>query len=107
MLPNNPRILKEPAAGIGIGVLADSLIQLPVKLWTNMVDFRPVGSEINKAIVGTSRSRNVVIAFPQYEVHMLGNAVWRFGNAGRFALDHRFYSLHLKPRESCRPFRSP
>jgi small conductance mechanosensitive channel len=75
VLQNNPRVLKEPAAGIGISVLADSSIQLAVKPWAKVVDYGPVGSEINKAIVEAFRSRNIVIPFPQYEVRMLGNAV--------------------------------
>ena len=75
VLQNNPRALKDPAAGIGISVLADSSIQLAVKPWTNVVDYGPAGGEINKSIVEAFRSRNIVIPFPQYEVRMLGNAV--------------------------------
>ena len=74
VLRDNPRVLKEPAAGIGISVLADTSIQLAVKPWTKVVDYGPAEGEINKAIVEAFRSRNIVIPFPQYEVRMLGNA---------------------------------
>jgi small conductance mechanosensitive channel len=74
ILQNNPRILKDPAAGIGVSVLADSSIQLAVKPWTKVADFGPTGSEINMAIVEAFRNRNIVIPFPQQEVRMLGNA---------------------------------
>lgn len=74
VLRNNPRVLKEPAAGTGISVLADSSIQLAVKPWTTVVDYGPAGSEINQAIVEAFRSRNIVIPFPQHEVRMLANA---------------------------------
>ena len=74
VLRDNPRVLKEPAAGIGISVLADSSIQLAVKPWTNVVDYGPAESEINKAIVEAFRSRNIVIPYPQYEVRMLADA---------------------------------
>ncbi len=74
VLRSNTRILKEPAAVIGISVLADSSIQLAVKPWTTVADFGPAGGEINKAIVEAFRGRNIVIPFPQQEVRMLGNA---------------------------------
>jgi small conductance mechanosensitive channel len=74
ILQNNPRILKDPAAGIGVSVLADSSIQLAVKPRTKVADFGPTGSEINMAIVEAFRNRNIVIPFPQQEVRMLGNA---------------------------------
>ena len=73
VLRDNPRVLKEPAAGIGISVLADTSIQLAVKPWTKVVDYGPAEGEINKAIVEAFRSRDIVIPFPQYDVHMLGN----------------------------------
>ena len=74
MLRTNPRVLREPAAVIGVSVLADFSIQLAVKPWTSVADFGPAGAEINKAIVEAFRGRNIVIPFPQQEVRMLGNA---------------------------------
>jgi small conductance mechanosensitive channel len=71
VLRSNARILKEPAAVIGISVLADSSIQLAVKPWTTVADFGPAGGEINKAIVEAFRGRSIVIPFPQQEVRML------------------------------------
>ena len=74
ILQSNPRTLKDPAAGIGVSVLADSSIQLAVKPWTTVADFGPAGSEINMAIVEAFRSKNIVIPFPQQEVRMVGAA---------------------------------
>jgi small conductance mechanosensitive channel len=71
ILAGNPRVLKEPAAGIGISVLADSSISISVKPWTSVDDFGLAGGEINKAIVETFRGKNIVIPFPQREVRML------------------------------------
>jgi small conductance mechanosensitive channel len=71
LLQNNPRVLKEPAPVIGISVLADSSIDIAVKPWTSVVDFVPVGAEINKAIVEAFRDRHIVIPFPQREIRML------------------------------------
>ncbi|MFL6580649.1 MAG: mechanosensitive ion channel family protein [Burkholderiales bacterium] len=74
ILQSNPRILKDPVAGIGVSVLADSSIQLAVKPWTKVADFGSAGSEINMAIVEAFRNRNIVIPFPQQEVRMISNA---------------------------------
>ena len=74
VLRNNPRVLKEPVAGIGVSVLADSSIQLAVRPWTNVADYGPAGGEINKSLVEAFRSKKIVIPFPQQEVRMVGNA---------------------------------
>jgi small conductance mechanosensitive channel len=74
ILQSNPRILKDPVAGIGVSVLADSSIQLAVKPWTKVADFGSAGSEINMAIVEAFRNRNIDIPFPQQEVRMISNA---------------------------------
>jgi small conductance mechanosensitive channel len=71
VLRSNARVLKEPVAGIGVSVLADSSIHLAVKPWTNVADFAPAGGEINKSIVEAFRNRNIVIPLPQREVRML------------------------------------
>jgi small conductance mechanosensitive channel len=74
ILQHNPRILKDPVAGIGVSVLADSSIQLAVKPWTKVADYGAAVSEINMAIVEAFRNRNIVIPFPQQEIRMIGNA---------------------------------
>ena len=74
VLRSNPRVLKEPAAVIGVSVLADSSIHLAIKPWLTVADFGPAGGEINKAIVEAFRNRKVAFPVPQREVRMLGNA---------------------------------
>ncbi|MBI3526406.1 MAG: mechanosensitive ion channel family protein [Betaproteobacteria bacterium] len=74
ILQSNPRVLKDPAPGFGISVLADSSIHISVNPWVNVPDFGPAGSEINKALVETFRGKSISIPFPQQEVRMLGNA---------------------------------
>ena len=74
VLRSNPRVLKEPAAAIGVSVLADSSIHVAVRPWTTVADFGPAGGEINKAIVEAFRNRKIVIPFPQQEVRMLAQS---------------------------------
>jgi small conductance mechanosensitive channel len=73
ILQGNPRVLKDPAPGFGISVLADSSIHISVNPWVNVPDYGPAGSEINKALVETFRGKSISIPFPQHEVRMLGN----------------------------------
>jgi small conductance mechanosensitive channel len=73
VLRNNPRVLKEPAAVIGVKVLGDSSVQLAVKPWTDVADFGPAGGEINKALLEAFRNKSIVIPFPQHEVRMIAN----------------------------------
>ena len=75
ILQSNPRVLKNPAAGLGISVLADSSINITVAPWVNVPDFGPAIGEINKALVETFRGKAISIPFPQREIRMLGNAV--------------------------------
>jgi small conductance mechanosensitive channel len=74
VLQGNPRILKEPLPVIAVSVLAPSSISISVKPWVSVPDYIQANGEINKAIVETFRSRNIVIPFPQHEVRILGGA---------------------------------
>jgi small conductance mechanosensitive channel len=74
ILQNNPRVLKDPAPGFGISVLADSSINIAVAPWVNVPDFGPAGAEINKAVVETFRAKSISMPFPQREIRILGNA---------------------------------
>ncbi len=74
ILQGNAKVLKEPAAGLSISVLADSSVNISVNPWVNVPDFGAAGSEINKALVETFRSSGIDIPFPQREIRMLGGS---------------------------------
>jgi small conductance mechanosensitive channel len=71
ILRTNPRVLQDPAPGIGVARLADSSVNISVNPWVNLADYVAAVSEINKSILETFRARNIVIPFPQREVRML------------------------------------
>jgi small conductance mechanosensitive channel len=71
ILRTNPRVLQDPAPGIGVARLADSSVNISVNPWVNVPDYGAAVSEINKSILETFRARNVVIPFPQREVRIL------------------------------------
>ena len=71
VLDANPRVLKEPAAIVGVTLLADSSINIAVKPWIKVEDYIPAQVEINQAIAEQLRAANISIPFPQREVRLL------------------------------------
>lgn len=67
----NPRVLKDPAAAVGISLLGDSSISLAVKPWAKMPDYGPAQAELYQAIVEQFGAAGIQIPFPQREVRML------------------------------------
>ena len=71
VLNQNARVLRDPAAVVGVSVLSDSSISIAVKPWVAVPDFGPATGEVNKAIVEEFRARKITIPFPQREVRLL------------------------------------
>lgn len=71
ILTNNPRVLKDPSAIVGINALEDSSINIAVRPWVNVPDFGRAQLEIYQAVVEKFRSAGIEIPFPQREVRML------------------------------------
>jgi len=74
ILRSNPRVLQDPAPGIGIARLADSSVNISVNPWVNVPDYVAAVGEVNKAILETFRARNITMPFLQLEVRMLESA---------------------------------
>jgi len=72
VLASNSRVLKEPAPGVGINLLADSSINIAIKPWTAVADYGPAQTEIYQAIAEQFRANQILIPFPQREIRMLG-----------------------------------
>ncbi len=71
VLAANPRVLKEPAAIVGITLLGDSSINIAIRPWTKVDDYIPAQVEINQTIAEQLRAANISIPFPQREVRLL------------------------------------
>ncbi len=71
ILNTNPRVLKEPAAVVGISTLGDSSITITVKPWVAVPDYGPAQLEIYQGIVERFRAAQIEIPFPQREVRLL------------------------------------
>ncbi len=72
VLVKNTRVLKEPVAGVGVSLLADSSINIAIRPWAAVADYGPAQGEIYQAIAEQFRAHNISIPFPQREVRMLG-----------------------------------
>jgi small conductance mechanosensitive channel len=73
VLAANPRVLKEPAAIVGVTLLADSSINIAVKPWVKVDDYVLAQGEIVQAIAEQLRAANISLPFPQREVRLLNN----------------------------------
>jgi len=71
ILHENPRVLKQPAPGVGTSSLGDSSIVIAIKPWTALPDFGPAQAEINKAVIEKFREAGIQIPFPQREIRLL------------------------------------
>lgn len=71
ILMRNPRVLKDPAPGVGTASLADSAIVIAIKPWASLSDFAPMQAEVNKAVVERLREAGIEIPFPQREIRIL------------------------------------
>ncbi len=75
VLSHNGRVLKEPAAIVGVTLLADSSINIAIKPWTAVADYGLAQAEIYQAIAEQFHANSISIPFPQREVRMLsGNS---------------------------------
>ena len=71
----NPRVLREPAAIIGVITLANASIGIAVKPWVKVPDFVPAGAEINLAIVEKFRAAGVYYPVTHFEIRIAGGAL--------------------------------
>jgi small conductance mechanosensitive channel len=71
ILDKNPRVLKEPAAGVGVTALGDSCVNIAIAPWVSVTDFGPAGGELNKAILEEFRAKGIEMPFPQREIRLL------------------------------------
>jgi small conductance mechanosensitive channel len=77
VLRANPRVLQEPKPLVQPTRLADSCIELSIKVGVATEDNFAARGEINKAIVESFRKQGIVIPFPQREVRVVGDALMR------------------------------
>jgi small conductance mechanosensitive channel len=73
ILAQNPRVLKDPAPGVGVTSLADSSVNIAIAPWTSVADYGAAGGELNKAILETFREKGIEMPYPQREIRLLNS----------------------------------
>jgi len=74
ILASNPRVLKDPAPGVGVGAFGESGVTIGVRPWTSVPDFGPAGGELHRAILEEFRAKGIQMPLPQREVRLLNDA---------------------------------
>mgnify|MGYP003290524504 CR=1 FL=1 len=63
------RIMKDPAPFIELGALADSSVNITVRVWVNASDYWAVNFDMNKNVYATFNEKGISFPFPQLTVH--------------------------------------
>jgi small conductance mechanosensitive channel len=71
ILQANPRVLRDPGPVVQTLLLGDSSVNIGIRPWVNVADYRAALGEINTAVLETFRERGISIPFPQREVRVL------------------------------------
>jgi small conductance mechanosensitive channel len=74
VLQANPRVLREPAPMVQTLLLGNSSVNIGIRPWVSVTDYRTAMGEINQAVLEMFRSRGIVMPFPQREVRLIGGA---------------------------------
>ena len=64
------RILKDPEAGIAVGELGDSSVNINVRPWVNSADYWTVRADLLETVKVRFDEAGISIPYPQQDVHM-------------------------------------
>jgi len=71
VVERNPRVLKDPAPGIGIAGLGESSVIIGVGPWVPVNDYGAASSELRIALLEELRAKSIEIPLPQREIRLL------------------------------------
>ena len=69
IIEKDSRILREPAPFIELSALADSSVNVIVRVWVNASDYWAVNFDMNKNVYATFNEKGISFPFPQLTVH--------------------------------------
>ena len=69
LIAADARILKDPAPFVELGALADSSVNITVRVWVNASDYWAVNFDMNKNVYATFNEKGISFPFPQLTVH--------------------------------------
>ena len=69
IINEDTRILKDPAPFVEVGALADSSVNITVRVWVNASDYWAVNFDMNKNVYATFNEKGISFPFPHLTVH--------------------------------------
>ena len=69
VINKDSRILKDPAPFVELGALADSSVNITVRVWVNAADYWAVNFDMNKNVYATFNEKGISFPFTQLTVH--------------------------------------
>lgn len=69
IIQKDTRIFKDPAPFIELSALADSSVNITVRVWVNAADYWNVNFDMNKNVYATFNEKGISFPFPQLTVH--------------------------------------
>ena len=71
IINQDTRILKDPTPFVEIGALADSSVNITVRVWVNASDYWAVNFDMKKNVYATFNEKGISFPFPQLTVHQV------------------------------------
>lgn len=68
------RVLDDPAPMVVVGELADSSVNLVIRLWCKSADYWPLKFDMTKALKQRMDAEGISIPYPQRTLHVVGSA---------------------------------
>ena len=69
IISKDSRISQDPAPFVELGALADSSVNITVRVWVNASDYWAVNFDMNKNVYATFNEKGISFPFPQLTVH--------------------------------------
>lgn len=69
VINKDSRILKDPVPFVEVGALAESSVNITVRVWVKAADYWDVNFDMNKNVYATFNERGISFPFPQLTVH--------------------------------------
>ncbi len=70
LIAADERILQDPEPFMAVSALADSSVNIVVRVWVNAADYWPVHFKMNEMVYKTFDKEGLSIPFPQRDVHL-------------------------------------
>ena len=69
IIASNDKILNSPEPAIAMSQLADSSVNISLKVWTKTADYWDVYFFLNKTVYATFNEKGISFPFPQLTIH--------------------------------------